>query len=1107
MSAFESAIDDSFDPPPQPIEDEETDDESLFDNAYNGPRDGHWEVASSVGSYVDDRCPTFYGYRSQVRPAGGEARIDEGLVKKLMQATIERKRAEAAAITRQPVTVAGAPTDNVQIPSAPPSAKASRPFFVPPLRNKPYIPVVAKSESHREQSPRPLSTTRQPPPKANNEFRATETREVATPKAEVVKPKSHTSQRTTPDRNMVRILGKNGEEAFVSLPSLAKSVHASSHRSQQRSEVAVPNSEARGSAAGSQPRETATVPEVVENEQQDEKQNQEQPQQQKKKQKNKKKQPQDEVERLITESLPVVEREESTSATSWVMSGALPAPSREPSQAAQSAASSLRDSGIAISDFIARVKAASDRASSIRSGSAISPGVLSVAQQIAKMPSTISSTKNCKHNPNASGLEGFKGIGFGMTTGFPPRERTSDRSDHGRAKQPASSRHSSQLSVRKESGSVQQQGGVSSRHSSQSFARRDSGSVQQQHEGASRHGSQQSARRESSSVQQQYEGSSQHSSQPSIGRQSGLVQQQDRGSQHGAVRSNYKPPTVVSASSSASITHSFGGMYTEGFVPQDQSMLLRQEAEIGSRGGGSDRSRSVRSGSVRSSVKYASDVSSSKNSQSSSRGHRSDHSVSIRSHRGSSVQNGANYVSEVASLRHSQSGSQARCSDHSRSARSDRGSSVRSVASCVSILASSRHSEVGSRAPSVAHPGSDRVSQRIGTRCPSHSPVSPLAPSPHLFAAGPEQTRFAGAGWISPHPASVIPMKPAVYMSADSTGHCGALTYSEWRAHRDDLASEDGTYAGSLVPSAVGLQPLLDTVYSHPPPANYVGSHNPGSRQLPQPVPQMDGEPAWANQHFSPLQGFNEMQLPASVHSQQGSLRSHRSARSQSGSISKSRNSSLCNEAVRQVPIAASQNAGWSFPPQDNHSSPVRAPAYNVGLTPAELSTYQSQLGNTISHYSSQLSHIQREQTPPQSNYESWDSGQSHHSSRRSSSQHSIHNFPPNLSYPRVKSQLAMPWDATASRVDSGPAVPTRQVSSPAGSSLLGRHTASVGGVRGVESHLHSNASSSRGSVASRSSFELTDSQVTYGTVEWEKLENAEEGRGEYQAPQDYNMW
>ena len=96
--------------------------------------------------------------------------------------------------------------------------------------------------------------------------------------------------------------------------------------------MAVPVSGSRVSAGDFQPDETVAVPEVIEPEQQDSNQDQEQNKRQKNRQKNnKQKKPQDKVEQLITESRQVGEVG-SQRAASWVMSGALPAPSREASR-------------------------------------------------------------------------------------------------------------------------------------------------------------------------------------------------------------------------------------------------------------------------------------------------------------------------------------------------------------------------------------------------------------------------------------------------------------------------------------------------------------------------------------------------------------------------------------------------------------------------------------------------------------------------------------------------------------------------------------------------------------------------------------------------------
>ena len=928
------------------------------------------------------------------------------------------------------MSIGGDPDIESRVSSAPSSVNVSRPFVVPPLRREACIPVVAGHKDDRELSPKAISTRRQHP-KANSGPRATTTRATTTPAVKAAKAESDTSQRVTPDRNSIRILGKNGDEAFVSLPSLPKSMHASSHRIPLQSEVAVSISGSRRSARDFDAQETLTALEAVD----DGKRDQAQKQKQSKKQKNKQKQQHKREEQLIVES-PNVERGGPQRSASLFMSGALPAPSRDPSQAPQSDANSCRDSGIAMSDFISNSKRASSRASSARSASTISLGVLSIAQQIANIPSTTSTARNSKTKSATPNLEGFKEMGLGMTTGFPTQARTSER---GRAKQPASSQHSSQPSVRRDVSSVRQQ---------------DDGGMQE------------------------------------------------------TTRSNYKPPTVVSAASSESITHSFGGTFQEGFVPQSQYQPspLRQERETGSRDRGLDQSRSVKDGSVRSRGNDGSDVARSRQGQSNS-----DRPMSVRSNRGSSVQSSASYASGVASSRQRQTGSQAHRSDQSRSVRRERGSSVQSGVSYASGNAGSQQRQPGSRATSVARTRSDRRSQASGPQCPSHSPVSPLGPSPRLFTPFRDQTQFAGGGWISPHPLSPIDAaatpQPAVHVSADTPGRSGTLTYKEWKAHRDALGSDAGSYAGSHVPSAVGLQPVPTVAYDHPPPASYVGSHNPVTRPSHQHPPQMDGEPAWVSQYFSPLQGPSEMQPSIFAQNQKSSSGSRTSARSQSGSTSTVHNNSVYHQPGHPTSSAPPQIAGVGFPPQDDdRPTSSHASAYNVGLTPTELSTYQSQLGNTISRYSSQLSHVQREQVSSQPSYEACDNGQSH-SSRRSPSQHSIQNFPPNLSYSRVKPQLTMPWDPTVTPLNSRSPAPRQHLSSQAGSSWRGRHTPSVRGVGGVESRLQSSASSSRSSIRSRSSLDPAESHVTYGTAEWQNLENAEEGRGGFRDPWSYNMW
>ena len=152
MSAFESAIDDSFDPVAQPSPDEEYTDDSFFDNAYQGPRDGHWDVTSSVGSFIDDRAPTVYGHHNKPHGTGRGLHIDEGLAKRLMQATIEEKRTAVIAAARSP-TPADQISDRVKKSSAPSEAKTPKPFVVPPVRNRPYNPVVPDFPAATDSAP------------------------------------------------------------------------------------------------------------------------------------------------------------------------------------------------------------------------------------------------------------------------------------------------------------------------------------------------------------------------------------------------------------------------------------------------------------------------------------------------------------------------------------------------------------------------------------------------------------------------------------------------------------------------------------------------------------------------------------------------------------------------------------------------------------------------------------------------------------------------------------------------------------------------------------------------------------------------------------------
>lgn len=320
-----------------------------------------------------------------------------------------------------------------------------------------------------------------------------------------------------------------------------------------------------------------------------------------------------------------------------------------------------------------------------------------------------------------------------------------------------------------------------------------------------------------------------------------------------------------------------------------------------------------------------------------------------------------------------------------------------------------------------------------------------------------------------------------VYISRDGTGHCGTLTYSEWRAQRDAAGSVAGSFVGSHVPSIVGLQSVPPTAYNHPPPAGYVGSYHEVTREPQHAYPRAASNHAWGGHHGS-WAGDGGSYHPGSAQDQEHFSPSLESVHSQAQSAGTFYHNTVYNDSTHRAP----QDAAWDLPSQHGRSGSV---AYNVGLTPSQLSNYQSRLGDTVSHYSSQLSQVQQAQTSPQPDYRPWNTTQSHRSP-------SLHDLSPNPSHPREKTQLAMPWDQAPSHVSS---VQSRSVHT----NLGGSHA--PGSFVG-NGHWHRSLHDydSRGSIASHQTAVAPASQVTYGSAEWEGLENAENGRGGFEG---YRMW
>lgn len=1047
MSAFESAIDDSLDPVPQPSPDEEYTDDSFFDNAYQGPRDGHWDVTSSVGSFVDDRSPTVYGYHNKPYGTGRGLNIDEGLAKRLMQATVEEKRTAVIAAARSPPP-ADQLSDQVKRSPAPSDAKTPKPFFVPPVRNRPYNPVVPDFPSAVENTPAPPaaeSTRSRLKPSGNSKASFPADRSTQPSTAAQANAASDRPDPSSSTGHTIKILGKNGEVAFVNLPSLPKtypqassSVRISapdqaaerfktSSNHDKQSHSPYPN-------CGIDGKETEMIPET-------------------RAPASKEETPSPNSEWAAIP--PTSESKQTHKSGSAIMSGALPMSSPWASPVPHSVAASCKDSGVVMDGMSAVASnAGSAKTASTKPGSAISQKVFSVAQNIAKMASNASG----KSNPvQAAPLPPpFDEVGMGVTTGFPAQKAQSERSNWMARYTGFGSDRFSQRSANDDAPSVQsshkrsEQGKARSnykppsmrsvsRSTSTSYLGFGSERASNHHAGShapssrtsherSKQGSARSCykpptvRSTSGSDHASYSGfGSEEASQRCVANDTTSAKLAHKPRKEQEARSNYKPPTVRSPSSSSSVSHAFGG-FQHGSISQQAAIhSVRPEDKQGSM-----HSRHAQPEAVR----------------------------------------GSGYASN---------------SSRARAALSISGPELR----------------VDTHVP--ISPLSDGTSPL----CPSHSPVSPLAQSPHLLHNENQQTRFAGNGWISPHPLSVAtsdigaPPQSAVYISADGPGHCGTLTYSQWRAHRDAANSTSGSFADSRVPSALEPHIAPEAVYSCPPPASFAGSYELRTRQPHQSRnrggPDIDRRDQYENwdpeHHTSDRTAFPQDQRlfyndQRSIHSQPQSLRSSH------------------NNSVYDGPVSGA-----------GHTPSISG--YNVGLTPSELATYRRQLSNTISHHSSRLSRVEQEQAPSQPDYDVWNSSHSRPSRRAVShhsaiSRHSARAFPPNLSYPREETRIEMPWDHESSQASSTSSSASSRHAHSYHQSSAQRDSQITTRARGTGSAImspHVSDNASRVSAMSRVRSNVTHSQATYTTEGWQDLENAEDGRGRFQSRHEHRLW
>lgn len=413
MSTFESAIDDSFETSPlQELDNDEITD--TFDNAYNGPREGHWEVSSSVGTFIDDCCPTVYGYPTRLAEGGDPAAVQGGLAKKLIQAAIEDKRAGAATNAAVAISM----RDETKRLSSPPAGTKPKPFVVPPFKTQAARPNVENNETTKPTKPHPPQNIRaQSKPKESR----IATRP-ATPAQIANFQKGSEREPSSQPRSgsrMVRIIGRNGEEAFVELGPAPSFPNAGSTRNS--------TSERQASENAPQPTRTRSIANEALIKPTPEASKQIKPN----KSKNKKQQ-----KTQANAQMPV-RQVNAEKAKEPAMSGALPASSHHATLETQFAVGSCKDSAVMISG---KPDAAS------RSGSDISQRALSVAKAIANMSALSSKTSATLQKMPVS--RSFQEVGAGQTTGFAVPGSVGGQRNRAAAIQHQSSQPDAQTSTR-----------------------------------------------------------------------------------------------------------------------------------------------------------------------------------------------------------------------------------------------------------------------------------------------------------------------------------------------------------------------------------------------------------------------------------------------------------------------------------------------------------------------------------------------------------------------------------------------------------------------------------------------------------------------------------
>ncbi|QIX02114.1 hypothetical protein AMS68_007631 [Peltaster fructicola] len=221
----DSAIDTRCHTVSRPAVEQQDDDTS----EYNGPRHGNWTVSSDGGSFIDDRIPVIHNAPTAIPRHGNITPLQAPLIAKLYQSALER-RARASVHEEEEEEEAGVIRSKHEKRShedMPPKARVLR---VPPL-----------PKDDAQQSPFQLvkspDTLKGKAKQVNSKpAEAIQVKTKRAPSVTVESVKSASVKASQAQSSRVRILGKNGEEAFVVLPHIPIYSPRSSAKSQIRSE-------------------------------------------------------------------------------------------------------------------------------------------------------------------------------------------------------------------------------------------------------------------------------------------------------------------------------------------------------------------------------------------------------------------------------------------------------------------------------------------------------------------------------------------------------------------------------------------------------------------------------------------------------------------------------------------------------------------------------------------------------------------------------------------------------------------------------------------------------------------------------------------------------